>query len=157
MDLLNPAEIQRIIADIETSQNSERREREIKAFEVYSGELKHHVETRIKEIYPKTYGSFSVADLNMSKKVTDKLSKAYKKNPLRTLATEKETQQGHRERNRAVNAGMGVGSRAEKRSGYDQITQPPAQQLPLIQGPLLVFKAGNIGNKFREQEHQQYH
>ena len=92
MDLLDPGEVQKIIADIETSQNAERRKREIKAFEVYSGELKHHVETRIKEIYPKTYGSFSVADLNMSKKVTDRLSKAYKTNPLRVLATDKETQ-----------------------------------------------------------------
>lgn len=90
MDLLNPATVRRIISDIESSQNRDRREREIKAFEVYSGDLKHHVEQRIKEIYPKTYGSFSVADLNMSKKIIDKLAKAYKKSPIRELGTDKE-------------------------------------------------------------------
>jgi hypothetical protein len=93
MDLLNESVVRRIIGDIETGQNKERREREIQAFEVYSGELKSHVEDRIKGIYPKTYGSFSIADLNMSKKITDKLSKAYKQAPIRSLGSDGETQE----------------------------------------------------------------
>ena len=93
MNLLDESVVRRIIGDIETGQNKTRREREIKAFEVYSGELTSHVEKRIKEIYPKTYGSFSVADLNMTRKVTDKLSKAYKQAPIRELGNESETKE----------------------------------------------------------------
>jgi len=92
MDLTNEAVVRKIIADIETSQNRDRRKAEIKSFEVYSGELKVHVEERIKGIYPLTHKSFSIADLNMSKKITDKLSKAYKKSPLRILGTDDETE-----------------------------------------------------------------
>jgi len=92
MDLLNKTHVRNLINEIESSQNKERREKEIKSGEVYSGNLKHHVESRIKQLYPKTYGSFSVADLNLSKKINDKLSKAYKTSPLRELDTEKEDQ-----------------------------------------------------------------
>lgn len=91
MDLLNESVVRDIIFDIETSQNRERREKEIKAFEIYSGNLKEHVENRLMKIYPKTYKSFSISDLNIVKKITDKLSKAYKTAPYRELDTDQET------------------------------------------------------------------
>jgi len=93
MNLLDESVVRKIIQDIESGQNKERRTREIKAFEVYSGELKTHVENRVKQIYPKTYGSFSIADLNLTKKVTDRLSRAYKQPPLRELGTDTETEE----------------------------------------------------------------
>lgn len=92
MDLLNKQTVREVIAEIESSQNKTRREDEIKAFEVYAGDLKKHVKSRIMELYPKTYKSFSVSDLNVSRKITDKMSKAYKTAPLRVLANDKETQ-----------------------------------------------------------------
>lgn len=92
MDLLDEGYIQQIIADIDSSQNRERREREIKSFEVYSGKLKNHVKNRIKEIYPKTHGSFSISSLNISKKITDKLSKGYKQAPIRMLDSQSESE-----------------------------------------------------------------
>lgn len=93
MDLLDKGFIQGIIADIETSQNRDRRENEIKAFEAYSGNLKQHVINRLAGIYPKTYKSFSIADLNLSKKITDKLSMAYKKSPIRELDSDTENEE----------------------------------------------------------------
>ena len=92
MDLLNEGYVRRLIQDVESSQNKDRREAEIKAFEVYSGNLKEHVEDRIKTLYPKTYGSFSISDLNMSKKICDKMSKAYKKAPQRELSSDAENE-----------------------------------------------------------------
>lgn len=92
VNLLDEGYVRKIISDIETSQNKERREEEIKAFEVYSGNLKEHVENRLQQIYPKTYASFTIADLNLSRKITDKLAKAYKQNPVRELQTEEETE-----------------------------------------------------------------
>ena len=92
MDLLNDGYVRRLIQDVESSQNKDRREAEIKSFEVYSGNLKEHVETRIKDLYPKTYGSFSIADLNMSKKIVDKMSKAYKQAPQRELSRDTENE-----------------------------------------------------------------
>lgn len=92
MDLLNRRDITRIIQDIETQQNRERRENEIKAFEIYSGKLNYHVEQRLKELYPQTYKSFSIADLNLARKITDKRANAYKTSPIRTLDNDAETE-----------------------------------------------------------------
>ena len=91
MDLLDERFVQRIIADIESSQNRQRRRAELKSFEVYAGDLVTHVQLRLKELYPKTHNSFSIADLNLSKKINDKLSKAYKSSPYRELSTDNET------------------------------------------------------------------
>lgn len=91
MNLLDQSVVRDIIFDIEASQNRDRREKEIKAFEVYSGLLGEHVENRVKHVYPKTFHSFTIANLNLTKKIVDKLSKAYKSSPIRELATENET------------------------------------------------------------------
>jgi hypothetical protein len=92
MDLLDQNYVKKLIDDIESSQNRERRQEEIKAFEVYSGKLHDHVYNRIQDIYPKTYNSFSIADLNISRKVTDKRARSYKQRPIRQLATEMESE-----------------------------------------------------------------
>lgn len=91
IDLLDKSKVLKIINDIETSQNRERREHEIKAFEIYSGNLRDHVYNRIQQLYPKTHKSFSIADLNLTKKITDKKSKAYRQNPIRELDSEDES------------------------------------------------------------------
>lgn len=92
MNLLDESYVRDIIFDIESSQNRERREEEIKAFEVYAGELRQHVKNRLKFVYPKTYNSFTVADLNLTKKIVDKLSKAYKTSPIRELRNNAENE-----------------------------------------------------------------
>ena len=91
MDLLDSGFVNKIISDIQTSQNKERREAEIKALEIYSGELKTHVLQRIKKLYPKTWSSFTIADVNLLKKITDKKAKSYQKSPIRELESENET------------------------------------------------------------------
>lgn len=92
MNLEDSGLVRRLISDIETSQNRDRREREIKACEVYSGDLKQHVEDRIKQLYPKTFNSFSISDLNLSRKICDKLSNAYKQSPVRELESDQESE-----------------------------------------------------------------
>lgn len=92
VNLLDENYVRSIIYDIETSQNRDRRRKEIKANEVYSGKLKEHVENRLQEIYPKTYRSFSVAELNLARKIVDKSAKAYKQAPIRRLDTDLESE-----------------------------------------------------------------
>lgn len=92
MDLLNDSDVRDIINEINTSQVKRRREDEIKAFEVYSGDLSFHVKKRLKELYPQTHASFSISDLNISRKIVDKQSKSYKQNPLRELDNTRETE-----------------------------------------------------------------
>lgn len=93
MNLLDEGFVRSLIQEIDSSQNRLRRENEIRAFEIYSGNLKEHVINRLMQIYPKTYKSFSIADLNLSKKITDKQAKAYKKNPVRELGNEIENEE----------------------------------------------------------------
>lgn len=93
MDLLDSDYVRSLIAEVDSSQNRDRRKREIKAFEVYSGSLYDHVLNRIKQIYPKTYSSFSISDLNLSRKIIDKLSKAYKESPVRELGNDLESEE----------------------------------------------------------------
>lgn len=91
MDLLDKRVINQIISDIESSQTRERRQEDIKAFEIYSGMLSGYVEDRLKQIHPQTWRSFSVADLNICKKITDKRATAYKQAPIRKLDNDVET------------------------------------------------------------------
>jgi hypothetical protein len=92
VNLLDENYVRSIIYDIETSQNRERRRREIRSNEIYSGKLRDHVEDRLKQIYPNTYNSFSFADLNLTKKIVDKAAKAYKQNPIRELDTDQQSE-----------------------------------------------------------------
>ena len=93
MDLLDKRVIHQIVSDIESSQTRERREEDIKAFEIYSGKLNEYVELRLKAIHPQTWRSFSVADLNLCKKITDKRATAYRQGPIRKLDNDAETEQ----------------------------------------------------------------
>ena len=92
MNLLDENYVMELIGEIESSQNREFREEEIKACEIYSGMLKEHVEDRIKQLYPKTWSSFSIANVNLCKRIISKLSMSYKQNPIRELAGDAESE-----------------------------------------------------------------
>lgn len=82
----------RIISEIESPSNTERKRKEFKAFEVYAGNQIKYINNGLSAKYPQTYKEFSVSDISISKRVTDKRSQAYSQEPMRTLTTDNDTE-----------------------------------------------------------------
>lgn len=92
IDLSQRGTIYQLINEVETSQNVERKRQAFIAFECQEGRQKDHVIDRLKYLYPQTYNNFRVGNVKIVKKVIRKKAKAYKTTPIRTLATETETE-----------------------------------------------------------------
>lgn len=88
---LTDNDIQRIIAEIETKENLDRKAREYASFKIYEGELRYYVQQRLKALFPKTWDAYTVMDYSILKKIVDKKAKAYKESPKRKLDSETET------------------------------------------------------------------
>jgi hypothetical protein len=84
-------DIKVILDEIESQENKARKQREFKSFQIYDGNLKSYVKNRIREMYPKSWDMYTIADYSLLKKITDKRAKAYKENPIRRGANNDET------------------------------------------------------------------
>lgn len=91
MDLLNDEHVHQILNDVYSPEKDEYRLKIDKQWRILRGDLEYFVEEHLKETFPKTYKLFTVSDNNLARKVTDKLSVAYKDQPSRTLSSENET------------------------------------------------------------------
>jgi hypothetical protein len=85
IDLLDMNEIDRIINDINSTKNIQRKRNEYISYESGSGLLKKYVRAKIQDMYPKTYDSYTIAEYSLIKKIVDKKAKAYKEPPIRKL------------------------------------------------------------------------
>lgn len=88
---LSIEQIYDIIQEIELPENILRKKAELASQEIYEGSLKKYVNNRIREMYPKTYEAYTIADYSLLKKIVDKKAKAYKEAPVRTLPTPNES------------------------------------------------------------------
>lgn len=91
IDLTNKDHLIALIDEFERSENIERKKRAWKAYQCKSGNQKHFVEEELKLTYPDSHNKFRVGNINLTKKVNRKISKAYKKPPLRKLENDAET------------------------------------------------------------------
>lgn len=89
---LDASLISRILSEISSREEHERRAAEIESKEIYEGKLHRYIESKLKKMYPKTWEAYNVADYNIHKKICDKKSKSYIKPPLRKLDKESETE-----------------------------------------------------------------
>jgi hypothetical protein len=89
---LSMAEIQTIINEIESQENRDRKNKEIRSYEVMEGALKKYVGDKIRCMYPKTWDTYTIADYSLLKKIVDKKAKAYKELPVRALEGDEENE-----------------------------------------------------------------
>jgi len=82
---LNDQTIKQIIDNIESNENKERKRRDFKSHQIMSGNQREYVQQEIKSIYPESYQIMRTSNVNVSKKVNDKIAKAYKDAPKRTV------------------------------------------------------------------------
>jgi hypothetical protein len=91
IDITNPSHVADIINEIEWDENRRRRRKAWRAYQCLEGNQKEYVVQALIKLYPETHEKFRVGDISVVKKVNDKLSKAYKQAPIRTLDKEAET------------------------------------------------------------------
>jgi hypothetical protein len=77
--------ITKILGEIESYENQDRKRSAFQSHEIYGGLLHKYVQARLSQMYPKTYKQYSVADYSLLKKVVDKKAKSYKDKPIRKI------------------------------------------------------------------------
>lgn len=85
INLLDKNTVAAILADVESQQNKDRKRLEWEAFQCTQGDLRQYVIQKLKALFPKNYVKMRVSDISISKKVIDKVAKAYSMAPIRTV------------------------------------------------------------------------
>lgn len=88
IDITDAEIVKLIIQDIESPQNKERKRQEWEAYQCTEGLMRNYVMKRVQELYPKNWKKMRISDVSLSKKINDKVSKAYSQNPVRSLDQE---------------------------------------------------------------------
>jgi len=84
-DLTNKAVILRILTETEKSEDKNRRKASFDAYQIYSGNQKPYVVNELIRTRPKSYQSYTVSDISVSKMVTDKRAQSYNEDPIRSV------------------------------------------------------------------------
>jgi hypothetical protein len=77
--------LKRIIADIETNQNRERKIKDWDSNQIYSGNQRTYTENALRTIFPESHVIMRVSNVNLLKKVVDKKAKVYNDAPRRLV------------------------------------------------------------------------
>lgn len=85
INLKDPNVIKQIVADLEGSEDKDRKKHSFESWECYSGNLKNYVEKELQRIRPTSWESYTVSNISIPKIVVDKIAKSYKDEPLREI------------------------------------------------------------------------
>lgn len=85
LDLTDINIVGSIITSIEKSEERDRKEYTFNSWQIYSGNQKPYVQDELQRIRPKSWKTYTISDVSVSKMVVDKLSKAYKQQPKRSV------------------------------------------------------------------------
>ena len=92
IDLTKITNVMKIIKEIESTENQARKNHAYKARQIMEGAQAQYVKTELARLYPKTHSLMRVSDISLLKKVVNKIARAYKEDPLRSLDLEDETE-----------------------------------------------------------------
>jgi hypothetical protein len=92
INILDLSEVERIINEISSAKNIERKRNAYISYEVESGLLGKYVQAKVKAMFPQTYKSYTISEYSLLKKVVDKKARAYKEPPIRKLDIDSESQ-----------------------------------------------------------------
>lgn len=88
IDIRNPDIVKLIVNDIESPENKDRKKLEWDAYMCTQGSLKSYVQNRLSLLFPKHSKKMRVSDISISKKVIDKIAKAYSIAPIRSIESD---------------------------------------------------------------------
>jgi len=92
INLLDKNCVQKLVIEAFSPEEDKYRRSIDAQWKVLRGNLISFVEGALKKTYPKTYESFEITDVNLAKKINHKRSQAYKKQPIRLLDDETQTE-----------------------------------------------------------------
>ena len=84
-DLLNSDVIQLILSETSKSEDKDRRRQSFNAYQVYSGNQKVYVQRELARTRPKSWESYTISNISVSKMITDKRSQSYNEAPIRSI------------------------------------------------------------------------
>lgn len=90
-DITDMKTVQNLTAQINISQNIDRKEDIADGHRIMRGDLDHYVEQRLAQLWTKTHKYFRRSNASITKKIIDTKSTAYQESPMRVLDTEEET------------------------------------------------------------------
>lgn len=85
VDITDPEQVTQLVNEIESSENRDRRQFEWRSYEMYSGDQRKHILDQLRTLFPLTWDTMRVSNINILKKVVDKIAKSYKKPPQRMV------------------------------------------------------------------------
>ena len=91
-DLLDSGLMSRIINEIESSESIDRKTREWDSYQIFSGNLQAYTLEELQRTRPKSWKSYTVSNISVSKMVVSKLAKSYKQSPKRDLGNDDKTE-----------------------------------------------------------------
>jgi hypothetical protein len=89
--MLTDNDVKNLLGEIELKENHDRKRHAYSSYQIYEGNLRYFVLSKMKEMYPMTHKMFQISDYSVIKKVVEKKAKSYKENPLRKLDSPEET------------------------------------------------------------------
>ena len=87
LDLKDAKIINTIISEVEKSEDRNRKASAFDAWQIYSGNQKPYVESELQRTRPKSWKSYTIADVSIAKLVTTTRAKSYRSQPKRTVTS----------------------------------------------------------------------
>jgi len=84
-NLLDPAVILQILADVNGAESIGRRRDTFNAYQIYKGNLDPYVEAELSRTRAKSYKNYTYSDISLSALITDKRAQAYDEEPIRNI------------------------------------------------------------------------
>lgn len=84
-DLLDDGVIRTILSETTKSEDKDRRRQSYNAYQVYSGNQKVYIERELARTRPKSFQSYTISNISVSKMVIDKRAQVYNENPIRSV------------------------------------------------------------------------
>lgn len=85
IDILDKQTVHQILFETNSYQNKARKEREWDSYQIKEGLVREYVKAQLKTLFPKNHLKMRISDVNITKKVIDKISKAYSLPPQRII------------------------------------------------------------------------
>jgi hypothetical protein len=88
INLLDQNVINTILADLNGSEDRNRKRNSFDSWQIYSGNQAPYIERELQRTRPKSWSSYTISNVSLSKLITDKKSKAYNKQPRRVVSSD---------------------------------------------------------------------
>jgi len=88
IDLTDLSQVSRIIQEIDGSENRDRKKYEWQSYETYSGDQRKHTLSELARLFPQSWNTMRISNVNVLKKVVDKIARSYKSAPVRLVNNE---------------------------------------------------------------------